>query len=372
MEYELKSISDEASECIVDDQRIWKKNSKLFYCLLINHRLNWPSLSVDWLQTRGDEKGLGYCTHRIAYGTYTSFQEPEKLIVDQVKIPDDNISSDQTETITSKNNIITSIASMAHQGEANRIRGGINKSNEFIIASKSSNGEIYIYDYKSTSKSSDKGLKIILKGHQNEGYGLEWSTQNLLASGSYDKQVCYWDIENAEPIHVFTGHNDFVEDVAWSDENTIISVGDDNKIILNDIRTYTTARDIIGHDGPINSVDVNKLYPQLLLTGSSDKTMKIWDLRNTSNCLRVISNNEEVYCAKWAPFASNLFASSGGDCKIKVWNLGKRDNPLCFTHEGHFARVNEFSWSPTEHMTIASVDDDNYMQIWCMHPAYLN
>jgi WD40 repeat protein len=332
--------------------------------------LNWPSLSVEWLQFRGEEEKLGYRTNRLAYGTHTSLQEPEQLIVDAVKIPNDNICPNQTETITSKNNIITSIASMAHQGEPNRIRVSI--KNDFLIASKSSNGQIYIYNYELVSKNSDKGLKMILKGHQDEGYGLEWSTQNLLASGSYDKLVCYWDIQNAEPVHVFTGHNDVVEDVAWSDENTIISVGDDNKIILNDIRTYTTAGDIIGHDGAINSVDVNKLYPQLLLTGSSDKTMKIWDLRNTSDCLRVINNNQEVYCAKWAPFASNLFASSGGDCKINVWNLGKKDNPLCFTHEGHFARVNEFSWNPTEHMTIASVDDDNYMQIWCMHPAYLN
>lgn len=363
--------SPSESESIIDEQRIWKKNTKLFYNLLISHRLQWPSLSVEWLRYRGEEKSLGYCTHRIVYGTFTSSEEPEQLIVDAVKVPYDEITEKQTESITKKENLLSNIVSMGHHSESNRIR--VNPSNDYIIASKSANNNIYVYNYENVSKGSEKGLKNILEGHAQEGFGLAWNSENLLASASNDKLVCYWDCNSniSQPIRSYTHHSEAAEDVAWCNNFTIGSVGDDKKIFIVDTRTHQVANEVLGHSGNINSIDFHKNYSELLVTASSDQTIAIWDLRNMSDALRRLNCNAEVFSAKFAPFGSGLLASTGGDNKVHIWNLGK-EAPLRFTHEGHFCRVNEFSWNPSENLVIASVDEENYLQVWMMHPDFLN
>ena len=61
-----------------------------------------------------------------------------------------------------------------------------------------------------------------------------------------------------------------------------------------------------------------------------------------------------------------------------IWDLSKigeelttdeaRDGPpeLLFVHGGHTGRVADFSWSRDDSWTIASVADDNVLQIWQM------
>ena len=305
------------------------------------------------------------------YGTHTSSQEPEQLIVDAIKLPYDTISDKQTEIIAKKDNIITNIVSMAHQGETNRIR--VCPSNDYILASKSSNNKIYVYNYENVSKGSDRGLQKLLTGHTEEGFGLSWNNANLLASASNDKLVCYWDCNSNinEPISTYTYHTASAEDVAWADDYTIASVGDDRKLILADIRSNSIAAEIYTHSAEVNSIDFNKESPGLIITGSSDQTIAVWDIRNLEVPLRRLENKGEVYSVKWAPFASGIFASTGSDNKVNLWNLGKLE-PFCFAHEGHFSRVNEFTWNPTENLVIASVDEQNFMHIWSMHPGFLN
>jgi len=64
-----------------------------------------------------------------------------------------------------------------------------------------------------------------LTGHSKEGYGLDWNPlqAGLLLSGSDDKRICLWDINQSnltsssvDPVRVWEGHTQEVEDVAWN------------------------------------------------------------------------------------------------------------------------------------------------------------
>lgn len=72
--------------------------------------------------------------------------------------------------------------------------------NQFIIATKTVNAEVYVFDYsKHPSKPPLDGScnpDLRLRGHTTEGYGLSWShfKQGHLLSGSDDAQICLWDI----------------------------------------------------------------------------------------------------------------------------------------------------------------------------------
>ena len=94
------------------------------------------------------------------------------------------------------------IQQINHEGEVNRAR--YMPQNQFIIATKTVNAEVYVFDYsKHPSKPPLDGAcspDLRLRGHNTEGYGLSWSQfkQGHLLSGSDDAQICLWDI-NATP-----------------------------------------------------------------------------------------------------------------------------------------------------------------------------
>ena len=384
----MDESSEYSEQGSVTDEVIWKKNTRFFYSLLLSQQLEWPSMTIEWLDS-GKEKDLAYVTHRLAYGTCTSSQDQEKLIVDAVGIPKDNAGKEEIDSMIEKNKFFSNIYRKDHLGEVNKIRH--HPSSMMIIASKSSNGAIYICDYSKASKRTGESasfiqqdnlnldktpLQTVLTGHSDEGYGLDWNCfsgcNNLIASGSYDKKVCYWDVygPNSQPISVFDKHVDKVEDVGWTGPHQIVSVSDDGQMVLTDIRCAAhTVLDKV-HDACINSFECSKVDRELWLTSSSDRTAKVWDPRQLASPLWSLKHESEVLLARWAPFSDSFLATATLANKLPIWQVGK-ESP-CFVHEGHFTRINDLAWNNNEQFVIASVDDDNYLQVWCMLPQYLN
>lgn len=141
-----------------------------------------------------------------------------------------------------------------------------------IIATKTvnENGQIHLFDYfKHPKTPSDDKVKpdMILTGHTQEGYGLAWNPikKGYLLSGSDDCRAVVWDINrnsNSSPtldsIYDFEAHSSIVEDVTWNnfDENIFVTVGDDKKFKIWDMRDIKKATSSIeGHVQEIMSVD---------------------------------------------------------------------------------------------------------------------
>jgi hypothetical protein len=94
-----------------------------------------------------------------------------------------------------------------------------------IIATKSPNGTVYVFDSASPKHSATPSDNVChpearLSGHTEEGYGLSWSAhdQGMLLSGADDERVCLWDIGAAPgadgtvpPLRTFVGHAGTVE-----------------------------------------------------------------------------------------------------------------------------------------------------------------
>jgi len=71
-------------------------------------------------------------------------------------------------------------------------------------------------------------------------------------------------------------------------------------------------------------------------------------------------------------------ASSGADAKCIIWDLAKikesqsfeesKVGPpeLMFVHGGHVDRISDISWNHNEKLTLASVSQDNVIQVWQM------
>ena len=86
-----------------------------------------------------------------------------------------------------------------------------------------------------------------------------------------------------------------------------------------------------GHTRALRALQFDEVK---LVTGSMDHTLRIWNWR-TGECISTLEGHTQgVICLN---FDSTLLASGGIDCTVKVWNFRTRE---CFTLRGHRNCVN--------------------------------
>ncbi|GAA5976653.1 hypothetical protein JCM11641_005652 [Rhodosporidiobolus odoratus] len=407
----MATEADETStmqKSINEEYKIWKKNSPFLYDLVITHALDWPSLTCQWLPDKETPADKGYTVHRLLLATHTSGEDNNYLQIATVHLPkpaselslekyDEEKGEIGAHTATEPR--VQIVQSINHTGEVNRAR--YMPQNPDLIATKTVTGDVYVFDRtKHPSQPIGDVCKpdITLRGHSKEGYGLDWNPlsgkQGHVLSASDDTTVCHWDVRGytkgnsvLDPVTVYKGHTSVVEDVAWHnyDENVFASVGDDRQLLLWDTRGQggtghikPTAR-VQAHEAEVNCVAFAPHNENILITGSADKTVALWDLRNLKLKLHTFeSHTEEVLSLSWSPTNSTIFASASGDRRINLWDVSKigleqtpedaEDGPpeLMFVHGGHTSRPTDLGWCPSEgeEFTMASVAEDNVLQVW--------
>ncbi|GFO12640.1 LOW QUALITY PROTEIN: histone-binding protein rbbp4 [Plakobranchus ocellatus] len=403
-EKEAENFDEAAEERVINEEyKIWKKNTPFLYDLVMTHALEWPSLTAQWLADVTRPEGKDYSLHRLILGTHTS-DEQNHLLIASVQLPNDNAQFDASHYDSDKGEFggfgsvsgkIEIEIKINHEGEVNRARL---PQNPCIIATKTPSSDVLVFDYtKHPSKPDPSGEcipELRLKGHQKEGYGLSWNP-NLnghLLSASDDHTICLWDVNNTnqrqeriiDAMTIFTGHTSVVEDVAWHllHESLFGSVADDQKLMIWDTRSSNTnkpSHTVDAHVAEVNCLSFNPYSEYILATGSADKTVALWDLRNLKLKLHSFeSHKDEIFQVQWSPHNETILASSGTDRRLHVWDLSKigedqspedaEDGPpeLLFIHGGHTAKISDFSWNPNEPWVICSVSEDNIMQVWQM------
>jgi len=92
----------------------------------------------------------------------------------------------------------------------------------------------------------------------------------------------------------------------------------------------------------------------------------------------LVGHTDQVFNIEWAPFNESILGSCSADRRVGIWDLSRigqeqsaedaEDGPpeLLFLHGGHTAKVSDFSWNGQEHWTVASVAEDNVLQVWNM------
>ncbi|KAF8083786.1 hypothetical protein N665_0751s0004 [Sinapis alba] len=388
---------------LMEEFRMWQRNTPFLYDLVITHALEWPSLTVEWLPDREEPSGKDHSVQKMILGTHTSENEPNYLMIAQVQLPLEDPESetrqyddDRSESggFGSASGKVQIIQQINHEGEVNRAR--YMPQNPFMIATKTVNAEVYVFDYsKHPSKPALDGAcnpDLRLRGHSSEGYGLSWSTfkKGYLLSGSDDAQICLWDI-NATPKNkaldakqIFKAHEGVVEDVAWHMRHEYLfgSVGDDQYLLIWDLRSPSASRpvqSVVAHSMEVNCLAFNPLNEWIVATGSTDKTVKLFDLRKLNNALHTFDRHkDEVFQVGWSPKNETILASCCLARRLLVWDLSRineeqteedaEDGPpeLLFVHGGHTTKISDFSWNPCEDWLISSVAEDNVLQIWQM------
>ncbi|XP_031092989.1 WD-40 repeat-containing protein MSI4-like [Ipomoea triloba] len=410
----------------------WKSLVPVLYDWLANHNLVWPSLSCRWGPQV--EQATYKNRQRLYLSEQTDGSVPNTLVIANCEVVKPRVAA--AEHISQFNEearspFVKKHKTIIHPGEVNRIREL--PQNSKIVATHTDSPDVLIWDVESQPSrhavlgASDSKPDLVLTGHQdNAEFALAMCpTEPFVLSGGKDKSVVLWSIHdhistlatdqgdkkplgsgatstklpaNSPTVQargVFQGHEDTVEDVQFcpSSAQEFCSVGDDSCLILWDARRGSAPVMKVekAHSADLHCVDWNPFDVNLILTGSADNTVRMFDRRKLTSGgvgspIHIFEGHSAaVLCVQWSPDKSSVFGSSAEDGILNIWDhekIGKEDpgkkppnspQGLFFRHAGHRDKVVDFHWNASDPWTIVSVSDDGEstggggtLQIWRM------
>lgn len=125
---------------------------------------------------------------------------------------------------------------------------------------------------------------------------------NYVAVGTFKPAIEIWDLDVLdvlEPCAVLGGE---VE----SNLRTVASNASSRKLRPG------------SHADAVMCLDWNSEHRNMLLSGSADHTVKIWDITTQSCMHTLMHHSDKVQCAVWNPVESTIFATGGFDHDVAV------------------------------------------------------
>lgn len=213
-------------------------------------------------------------------------------------------------------------------------------------------------------------LRATLIGHGG------WVTQiattpqypDMILSASRDKTLIQWRLTRDEtnfgvPHKMLKGHSHFVSDVVMSSDGQFALSGSwDKTLRLWDLCASKTTRMFKGHTKDVLSVAFSADNRQIV-SGSRDKTIKLWNTLGVCKyTIQDESHSDWTSCVRFSPNTANpIIVSSSWDKTVKVWNL--TNCKLKTNHYGHTGYLNNVTVSPDGSLCASGGKDGNAM-LW--------
>lgn len=141
-------------------------------------------------------------------------------------------------------------------------------------------------------------VKNILAGHSQPVNLISISANaKLLASVAHSKIIKLWNLSTGSEITLLSKHKSFVRCLKFTpDHQYLISGSEDKKIIIWDLKNYKGK--ILGnwrngHNQAVLSLNISS-DGQYLISGSADKTTKIWSLKSEMAPYTISGYSKEI------------------------------------------------------------------------------
>lgn len=164
-------------------------------------------------------------------------------------------------------------------------------------------------------------------------------------------------------------------DVKWSHgrwDSSIATAAVNGRIVIYDVnRPGVELARLHEHNRQVHKVAFNPHEGALLLSGSQDASVKLWDLRALSGDRSVMTcrsihrytgNNNGVRDVKWSPTDGVEFATGTDDGVVQRWDLRKDNAPLLKIN-AHENTCHSIDWHP-DGIHLASASADKNVKVW--------
>lgn len=233
-------------------------------------------------------------------------------------------------------------------------------------------------------------LRKSLEGHTGGVWALKYY-KNTLVSGATDRTVRVWNIKQGRCTHVFRGHTSTVRcldilipevighsstgvPIVFPQEPLLITGSRDNTIHV--WKLPIAEEDDVDTGEPFDGVDQNNPYfvralrghtasvrciagrGNIVVTGSYDMTVRVWDL-TTGRCKLVLRSHTDRVYSTVLDMERNRCISGSMDSTVKIWDL--EDGHCIATLEGHSSLVGLLDLSET---ALVSAAADSTLRVW--------
>ncbi|KAF7814144.1 WD-40 repeat-containing protein MSI4-like [Senna tora] len=342
---------------------VWRSVIASIYDSFTNHNLVWPTLSCRQGRPKfTDEESTKICVLIGSLGTDGS--APNTLIATDCSVFKTLAASSSQITEFDEENrspYVKRHKAIIHPGEVNKIREVPQKAN--MVVTKTDIPEVLVWDFDAQPArhvipgATDSRPDLVLVGHidRAEFALVTCPTEPYVISGGRDTSIVLWNLNDeaklakhrprqkfagnkyaVSPRGIFVGHTNTVEDIQFCphSSNEFCSVGDDHKLLFWDIRVGV--RPVIkvqAHKTHVHSVSWNSFDINLLLTGSIDKAVQMFDRRYIHNTngqipvLRFMGHDGPVNNVQWHPNDPWTIVSASNDSKgpgggtLQVWRM---------------------------------------------------
>ncbi|MEG4326040.1 serine/threonine-protein kinase [Microcoleus sp. herbarium5] len=177
---------------------------------------------------------------------------------------------------------------------------------------------------------------------------------SILASGGDDNNVILWDLKTGRRMRTIAAHKATVNEIAFSrDGQTLASGSDDKTVRLWNVRTGSRLRTLSGHAGGVNAIALSG-DGKTLASGSEDKTVRLWNLA-TGEVRRIITGHRGPVTAVAFSPNGKIVASASTDNTIRLSNV--QDGKRTRTFKGHSSSVRTIAFSPDSRTLISGGED---------------
>ena len=243
----------------------------------------------------------------------------------------------------------------------------INKSMQKIIKDFNVENPIFNYELEWEGQEYKKNYTLFPKKDSDDKPDcitkiIEFRNGGLLISSLINGQIYVWNLFSKNIDYSINAHKSSIWSMIKLSNDYIVSGSSDKMIKIWDIINKKTEPNIKlkGHKGTIFCL--GEIEKDKIISGSEDRTIRLWDLVK-KECIKILEdpNGSKINCS-YILSDPGFIITGGDDNLLKIWNIYSDYIPN--TLVGHECTIWCITSVSDDDTIIASGSSDNAIKIW--------